>query len=91
MGYILIKCVIWRQYISTLHRFILIKCCIMRSFIVRVLRQILLGWLFHGWWDRRGPEHAWKIWEIHIKFWSENPEEIDHLEDLGVDTKIILK
>jgi hypothetical protein len=32
---------------------------------------------------------AWKSWEMHTIFWFENLEGRDHLEDLGVDGKII--
>jgi len=28
---------------------------------------------------------------MYIKFWSENLKERDHVEDLGVDRRIILK
>jgi hypothetical protein len=35
--------------------------------------------------------HAWEIGEIHAGVWWRNLLERDHLEDLAVDRKIILK
>jgi hypothetical protein len=35
--------------------------------------------------------HVWAIEEVHTGFWWGNPRERDHLKDLGVDGKIILK
>jgi hypothetical protein len=35
--------------------------------------------------------HAWEIREIHAGVWWRNLGDWDHLEDLGVDRKIILK
>jgi hypothetical protein len=35
--------------------------------------------------------HAWERWEMHTKFRSENVKERAHLEDAGVDGKIILE
>jgi hypothetical protein len=29
--------------------------------------------------------------EMHVKFWSENLKERDHLEDIGTDGKMILE
>jgi hypothetical protein len=35
--------------------------------------------------------HAWKIREMHTKFWSQNLKGRDHVEDLDVDGRIILQ
>jgi len=35
--------------------------------------------------------HAWRRKEVHTEFWWENLGEGDHLEDPGVDWRIILK
>ena len=35
--------------------------------------------------------HAWGTGEVYTEFWSGDLWEIDHLEDLGVDGRIILK
>jgi hypothetical protein len=35
--------------------------------------------------------HVWKREEVHRGFWLGNLKEIDHLEDLGIEWKIILK
>jgi hypothetical protein len=33
----------------------------------------------------------WERRDMHTGFWREDPKERDHLEDLGVDGRIILK
>ena len=35
--------------------------------------------------------HVWGTGEVHTGFWWEDLMERDHLEDLGVDGRIILK
>jgi hypothetical protein len=35
--------------------------------------------------------HVWKKGEVHTGFWWKNLREGDHLEDPGVDERIILK
>ena len=41
----------------------------------------------------RWAEHVavWRRGEVHAEFWWGNLRETDHLEDLGVDVRIILK
>jgi hypothetical protein len=37
---------------------------------------------------------VWQIWEkeeMHVEFWWRDLKELDRLEDLGVDERIILK
>jgi len=35
--------------------------------------------------------HGWKTGQVHTGFWCGNLREIDHLQDLDVDMRIILK
>jgi len=35
--------------------------------------------------------HGWKIGEVHTRFWWRDLKERDHLEDLDVDGRIILR
>jgi hypothetical protein len=35
--------------------------------------------------------HVWRRGQIHTGFWWGNPREREHVEDLGVDRRIILK
>jgi hypothetical protein len=35
--------------------------------------------------------YAWEGWEVHLKFELENLKGRDHLKDLGIDGRIILK
>jgi hypothetical protein len=38
-----------------------------------------------------GHQHVWGRGEVHTGFWWGNLRERDHLEDLGIDERIILK
>ena len=38
-----------------------------------------------------GMWHEWGAGEVHIGFWWEDLMEMDHLEDLGINGRIILK
>jgi len=60
--------------------------CPMMSFIICTLQEMWLWWSNWGGWK-------WEIgrWEMRIEFWLENLKKRDHLEDLGVDERIILK
>jgi transcription elongation factor len=49
--------------------------------IIRVIKSKRMRWAGHV--VRIGDE-------MHTKFWSENLKQRDHLEDLGVDGKIML-
>jgi hypothetical protein len=35
--------------------------------------------------------HVWETGEVHIGFWEGDLRERDHLEGLGIDSRIILK
>ena len=35
--------------------------------------------------------HVWETREVHTRFWWRDLRERDHLEDLGLDGRIILK
>ena len=51
--------------------------------IIRVIKLIRMRWTEHVARMGRG--------KLHIGFWWENLREIDNLEDLGVDERIILR
>jgi hypothetical protein len=36
-------------------------------------------------------KHTWERQELYTKFWLENLKGIDHLEDVGIDGRIILE
>jgi hypothetical protein len=41
--------------------------------------------------DVRGVWHVWETGEVHTGFWWGNLREEGHLEDLGVNGRIVLK
>ena len=55
------------------------------------LHPIILTWSKQEGWDRRRMWHGWGTEELHRWFWWENPIKIYHLEDKGIDGRIILK
>ena len=59
----------------------------MSSFIIYTPQEILLELSNHGKWD----EQIWGRREMRMGFWWGNMKEIDYLEDLSVNMKIILK
>jgi len=55
------------------------------------IHQILIG---HSNQDETDGQCMWYLWgavEVHILFWWKDPIERDHLEDLCLDGRIILK
>ena len=53
--------------------------------------QTLFGLLNHEEWDGRAMWHVWEAGEVHTALWSGDLRERRHLEDLGVDGRIILQ
>ena len=49
-----------------------------------IIRKLDWGML-DGW----GIKHAWKIWKMHTHCNAENMKRRDHLQDTGVEGKII--
>jgi hypothetical protein len=35
--------------------------------------------------------HAWEVWQIRTNIWSEDLKMKDHLEDQGLDGRMLLK
>jgi hypothetical protein len=60
---------------------------IMTKFVNCTPRQILLGCSNHKELDR----HIWETGEVHTGFWWGNVKERNHVEDLGVDGRLIAK
>ena len=56
-----------------------------------ISHQISFRWWSWEEWDGRGMQHVWGRGEMHIGFWSEYLRERKHLEDIGVDGRIMLK
>lgn len=64
---------------------------VMRRFIICVVSQILLGRSNINERDRCVIQHAWKKSQMHTELWSGALKEIDHLEDLCVNWRAMLK
>jgi hypothetical protein len=63
----------------------------MRSFMICIAHWILLGWSSEGGCDGLGMWHAWGRRGMCTGFWRGNMKERHHLEDVGIDDRIILK
>jgi hypothetical protein len=63
----------------------------MRSFMSSSPHQILFGCSNQEDWDERGTWHVWERPEVHTEFWWGNLRKRDHLEDVAMYGRIILK
>jgi hypothetical protein len=61
------------------------------SFMLCTPQQILAGWSNQEEWDGRGMWHAWGTGEVRIECWWQSLAERLHLDNLGVDGRIILE
>ena len=61
------------------------------SLIICTPHPVLFIWSNQEEWDGQGVWHLWGIVEVYTRFWWGNLRERDHLEDPGVDGKIILR
>jgi len=64
---------------------------IMRSLMICISHQILFGWSDREEWDGRGIKRIWGRVELYIGFWWGNLREGDHLENPGLDGRILLR
>ena len=62
---------------------------IIRRLMIYTPHQILFGWLNQEEWDGRGMYNAWGRGKVYTEFWWGNLRERDHLEDPGIDGRII--
>ena len=42
-------------------------------------------------WEKQGMWHGWEVGEVHTQFWWGDQRVRDHLEDWGIDGRILLK
>jgi hypothetical protein len=61
------------------------------SFTIVPPHQILFGWSNTDKWEGRDMQHVWVRGEVHTGIGWEILREREHLEDLRVDKRIILK
>jgi hypothetical protein len=90
--FILIAVRTWSHTLIMLHNFQENgESCIMGSFIICTHHQILLGRSNEGEWGGQGMWHAWEREETCTGFGCESPKEKYHLEDRGVDGRMVSK
>ena len=64
---------------------------ITRSLLICTANPIFFGWSNRDEWDGLGLKHVWGRGEAYTGVWWWNLRERDHLEDAGVDGRIILR
>lgn len=71
--------------------FLCSKICVVITLIHFTPHQTFFGWRNQGIWGERGMWHVWGRREMGIYFRSRNLNELEHLEDLRVSERILLK